>query len=450
MFSISAAVASSFCVLQFAIFPAPTSVTGGAAAGTVIAELPLFPSLVAVIFAKPVATPVTSPLPFTVATPGASVDQVIALPESGLPLASSGVAVSCCVVPMNTEADAGLTLTDATGTGFTMIAALALFPSLVAVILAEPTPAPVTRPLAFTVATLAASVDQMIARPESGLPLASSGVAVSCSVPPTRIVALVGLKLTDATGTMTVIAALPLLPSLAAVMLAVPAASAVTSPLPFTVATPGASLDQVIVRPESGFPLASSSVAVSCCVAPAYIDAVAGLTLTEATGTGFTVMAAPALFPSLVAVMFAEPTATPGTSPFAFTGVAVSCWVPPTTIVAAVGLTVSDATGIVTVTAAVALLPSLVAVTFAEPAATAVTSPLASTVATPAASVDHVMTRLVRTLPSASWSVAVICCVAPTPTVAAVGLTLTDATVAGFTVIAALPPFPSLVAERAA
>src|SRR6266568_2282775 len=385
MFSISAAVASSFCVLQFAIFPAPTSVTGGAAAGTVIAELPLFPSLVAVIFAKPVATPVTSPLPFTVATPGASVDQVIALPESGLPLASSGVAVSCCVVPMNTEADAGLTLTDATGTGFTMIAALALFPSLVAVILAEPTPAAVTRPLAFTVATLAASVDQMIARPESGLPLASSGVAVSCCVPPTRIVALVGLKLTDATGTMTVIAALPLLPSLAAVMLAVPAASAVTSPLPFTVATPGASLDQVIVRPESGLPLASS-------------------------------------------------------------GVAVSCWVPPTTIVAAVGLTVSDATGIVTVTAAVALLPSLVAVTFAEPAATAVTSPLASTVATPAASVDHVMTRPVRTLPSASWSVAVICCVAPTPTVAAVGLTLTDATGAGFTVMAALPPFPSLVA----
>src|SRR6266568_3586265 len=386
MFSISAAVASSFCVLQFAIFPAPTSVTGGAAAGTVIAELPLFPSLVAVIFAKPGATPVTSPLPLTVATPGASVDQVIALPESGLPLASSGVAVSCCVVPMNTEADAGLTLTDATGTGFTMIAALALFPSLVAVILAEPTPAPVTRPLAFTVATLAASVDQMIARPESGLPLASSGVAVSCSVPPTRIVALVGLKLTDATGTMTVIAALPLLPSLAAVMLAVPAASAVTSPLPFTVATPGASLDQVIVRPESGFPLASSSVAVSCCVAPAYIDAVAGLTLTEATGTGFTVMAA------------------------------------------------------------LALLPSLVAVTFAVPAATAVTSPLASTVATPAASVDHVMTRPVRTLPSASWSVAVICCVAPTPTVAAVGLTLTDATGAGFTVMAALPPFPSLVA----
>src|SRR6266568_4718312 len=385
MFSISAAVASSFCVLQFAIFPAPTSVTGGAAAGTVIAELPLFPSLVAVIFAKPVATPVTSPLPFTVATPGASVDQVIALPESGLPLASSGVAVSCCVVPMNTEADAGLTLTDATGTGFTMIAALALFPSLVAVILAEPTPAAVTRPLAFTVATLAASVDQMIARPESGLPLASSGVAVSCCVPPTRIVALVGLKLTDATGTMTVIAALPLLPSLAAVMLAVPAASAVTSPLPFTVATPGASLDQVIVRPESGLPLASS-------------------------------------------------------------GVAVSCWVPPTTIVAAVGLTVSDATGIVTVMAAVALLPSLVAVTFAVPAATAVTSPLASTVATPAASVDHVMTRPVRTLPSASWSVAVICCVAPTPTVAAVGLTLTDATGAGFTVMAALPPFPSLVA----
>src|SRR6266699_2098978 len=208
MFSISAAVASSFCVLQFAIFPAPTSVTGGAAAGTVIAELPLFPSLVAVIFAEPVATPVTSPLPFTVATPGASVDHVIALPESGLPLASSGVAVSCWVVPMNTEADAGLTLTDATGTGFTTIAALALFPSLVAVILAEPTPAAVTSPLPFTVATPGASLDQVIVRPESGFPLASSSVAVSCCVAPAYIDAVGGLTLTEATGTgFTVIAA---------------------------------------------------------------------------------------------------------------------------------------------------------------------------------------------------------------------------------------------------
>src|SRR6266568_684837 len=265
MLSISAAVASSFCVLQFAIFPAPTSVTGGAAAGTVIAELPLFPSLVAVIFAKPGATPVTSPLPLTVATPGASVDQVIARPESGLPLASSGVAVSCCVPPTRIVALVGLKLTDATGT-MTVIAALPLLPSLVAVMVAVPAASAVTSPLPFTVATPGASLDQVIVRPESGLPLASSGVAVSCWVPPTTIVAAVGLTVSDATGIVTVMAAVAPLPSLVAVIFAAPGATAVTRPAFETVATAGLSLDHVTIRPLNRLPLASYRLAVSCCV----------------------------------------------------------------------------------------------------------------------------------------------------------------------------------------
>src|SRR2546427_11634054 len=95
-----------------AVGPAPAAAAG---AGTVMAAVPLFPSLVAVIVADPVATAVTSPFASTVATPGALVVQLIARPESGFPLASSGVAVSCWVPPTRTVAAEGLTVTDATG-----------------------------------------------------------------------------------------------------------------------------------------------------------------------------------------------------------------------------------------------------------------------------------------------------------------------------------------------
>src|SRR2546426_10639577 len=99
-------------------------------------------------------------------------------------------------------------------------------------------------------------------------------------------VADAGLTATDATGMeLTVMAAVPLFPSLVAVIVAEPVATALTSPFESTVATPGALVVQVMVRPESGFPLASSGVAVSCCVAPTgQVDA-DGLTVTVATGS---------------------------------------------------------------------------------------------------------------------------------------------------------------------
>src|SRR5437879_8359031 len=69
-----------------------------------------------------------------------------------------------------------------------------------AVIVAEPAATPVTRPLALTVATCGALLDQAIVRPDSGLPLESLGVAVSCSVCPTAAPATGRLTATDATG----------------------------------------------------------------------------------------------------------------------------------------------------------------------------------------------------------------------------------------------------------
>src|SRR6266852_1910592 len=94
----------------------------------------------------------------------------------------------------------GVTLTDATGTGVTVIVAVPLCPSLVAVIVAVPAPTAVTRPLAFTVATAAlllthvtkrvtvtvatagSELVHVTRRSVSGFPAPSRGVAVSCHV----------------------------------------------------------------------------------------------------------------------------------------------------------------------------------------------------------------------------------------------------------------------------
>src|SRR2546425_2812436 len=85
-------------------------------ADTVTAAVPLLPSLVAVIVTEPAATPVTSPLPFTVASKALLVAHVTTRPLNGLPTSSFGGATSCTVWPTARLADAGLTVTEATST----------------------------------------------------------------------------------------------------------------------------------------------------------------------------------------------------------------------------------------------------------------------------------------------------------------------------------------------
>src|SRR5436189_6274705 len=98
---------------------------------TVMAEVPLCPSLVAVIVAEPAATPLTSPLPLTVAADVLLLCQVTVRPTSGLPFASLGVAVSGRLLPADTVPDAGVTVTDATGIGRSLPAVVPFLPSLV-------------------------------------------------------------------------------------------------------------------------------------------------------------------------------------------------------------------------------------------------------------------------------------------------------------------------------
>src|SRR5438309_4264246 len=264
-----------------------------ATAVTVIVAVPFFPSLVAVMVAAPAATPETSPLPFTVATAVLLLAQVTTRPASGFPLASLGVAVSCSAWPARTLPEAGATVTDATGTLLTVSAAVPFFPSLVAMMVAEPTATPVTNPLAFTVATAVLLLDHVTTRPASANPFASFGIAVNCTACPTITLAVAGVTVTEATGSwVTVMAAVPLWPSLSAVIVVEPAATPVTTPLALTTAAAPLLLAHVTVRPLSTFPAASFVVAESATVWPTCSLTDTGLTATEATGADVTVTAA--------------------------------------------------------------------------------------------------------------------------------------------------------------
>src|SRR6266581_2758962 len=178
-----------------------TSTVATGTAFTVTAELPLFPSLVAVmVTGPPAALPVTRPFASTVARVALLVPHVTVRPVSVLPFASFSVAVSCSVMPTATLAGAGVTATESTGAGVIVTADVPLFASLVAVMVTGPPAAlAVTTPFTSTVAMVASLVVHVTVRPVSGLPAASFGVAVSWRVVPVKILAVVGLTSTEAT-----------------------------------------------------------------------------------------------------------------------------------------------------------------------------------------------------------------------------------------------------------
>src|SRR5688572_32837892 len=93
-----------------------------------------------------------------------------------------------------------------------------------------PTAIPDTRPVDETVATAVLELAHVTTRPLSALPLASFGIAVSCTVWPMTTPAVGGVISTAATaGTVTVTGAVACFPSLAAVIAAIPGDSAATS-----------------------------------------------------------------------------------------------------------------------------------------------------------------------------------------------------------------------------
>jgi hypothetical protein len=275
------------------------------------------PSLVAVIVAVPAATPVTTPVAETVATPVALELHVTMRPVSTLPPASFVVAVSDCVAPTNTLAEPGLTVTVATGTGTTVIEAVPVFPSLVAVIVTVPSATPVTTPPDDTVAMPVLPELHVTVRPVSTLPFASFVVAASGVVVPITTFVAPGVTVTVLTGGgVTVTVAVALFVSAVAVIVAVPCATPVTTPVDETVATAVLLELHATGRSVTTVPFASFTVAVSEPVVVAATVIEGGAIVILPTGIAVTVIEAVPDLPSLVAVIVALPAPTAVTVPF--------------------------------------------------------------------------------------------------------------------------------------
>jgi hypothetical protein len=179
---------------------------------------------------------------------------------------------------------------------------------LVAVMITDPSFTPRTRPVLSTVAISVLLLAHATGAAGMTFPRESYTVAVRRNEPPTSTTVVAGVtstRLTD--GASTTIVAVPLRPSLDAVIDAVPGDTAATIPVALTVATSDRFDDHVIVRPLSGCPAASRGCASSSTVCPTTRVAELGLTATEATGAGDTVIAATPLLPSTVAVITVLP-----------------------------------------------------------------------------------------------------------------------------------------------
>jgi len=116
---------------------------------------------------SPKERPVTTPFVDTVATVASFVLQEILGWVNALPAESRGVAIKVIVLPESTLGLFGVIATDFTGLALTktVIAEFAVFPSTVAVIVAEPAPIPVVIPEVPTFATDGAELAQRIFRP---------------------------------------------------------------------------------------------------------------------------------------------------------------------------------------------------------------------------------------------------------------------------------------------
>src|SRR5262249_33987907 len=143
--------------------------------------------------------------------------------------------------------------------------------------------------VADTVATAVLLEIQVTTRPVNTPPTESLVVAVSCAVAPGARLSVGGATATVATGTSdTVIVLDPTLPSVVAVIVAVPGATAVTRPPVDTVATAVLLDPHVRMRSVTTFPNESVTVGVSVAVCVTNMALVAGDSTTLATGTDVT------------------------------------------------------------------------------------------------------------------------------------------------------------------
>ena len=140
----------------------------------------------------------------------------------------------------------------------------------VAVMVAVPSATAVTSPADETVATDELDVTHVTVAPEMMFPPESLTVATRVAVSPADVkLRLVGARVTDWATWLTVTVAVPLADPDVAVMVAVPAATAVTRPADETVATDELDVAHVMVGFEMVFPAASVTVATRVAPSPA-------------------------------------------------------------------------------------------------------------------------------------------------------------------------------------
>ena len=230
--------------------------TGGGVV-TVMTDVPVFvtpPAVaVAVMVAVPADTPRTTPVALTVATDVAD-ELHVTVAAIGVPFSSLGLAIRVALPPVTIDWVAGVTVKDVR-TGVTGGAVTVSSTALVTVtppasaddvIVAVPTATAVMRPVDALTLAIAAADELHVTAAAMALPFWSLGAAVSCTVAPTsRLVDGAEMETDVSTGTggaavmvISVLADTLLPPALAvAVTVTVPAASALTRPLPLTAAT---------------------------------------------------------------------------------------------------------------------------------------------------------------------------------------------------------------------
>ena len=290
------------------------AVSAGGNATMVSVVLASTSSMVAVTVTVPVASAVTRPVAEMVASAGSELAHETARPVSDTPCASRAAAASCSVRPTKRLFCSVVIATEATGRS-TVTTAVASTPSTVAVSTVLPGAMAVTTPLAPIDATDGLDDDHTTGRPVTDTPFASRADAVTCCVMPTDSVADGGVTRTVATGSTTVMAATPDLPSTVAVMEAVPLAMPVTVPSAFTVAMVGAELVHVIARRSaSSIPPALRMDAVNTSVLPRGTRTAAGVSVTEAARSS-TTTAASATRPPDSAEIVVVPTPVAVTTP---------------------------------------------------------------------------------------------------------------------------------------
>jgi len=299
-----------------------------------MATASLLPSLLAVMVASPNPTAATDP-----AVPVATA-AFVELKATGRPVIvllnasfnSSVLAID--PVPM-IESDTVESTTLATGFSIRAANAGDVLMPVVAVMFTVTGPAAAAMPVMLndacpdpfvvadgvTVARDGLADAKVTVRPGSGALAASRTVATPERLPGAMTESGVTVSPTLAAAASTLMVAVPAVPPIVAVIVAVPAsnACAVTSPLASTVATALLLLQDVMRPPNAtpviALPAESFGTAVSCCVSGAVSVAVEGETSTVLTATRSTVTVDEPVMPSTTASIRAVPGATPVTTP---------------------------------------------------------------------------------------------------------------------------------------